>query len=325
MSSMDNSHMSHVTVTVTVSTDIYTSDIYCYNCAPLQNLSTAHPSTVSTNFYTSDIYHYNCAISQTLSTDLKSHPDIHHLGLSVQLVLKLFVCQECKIALTGDSIGNHLHNFHGTGLDIQVDTYKIRQIINEYDLLQEMPVINGPIPQVEGLLLFKDCVKCPTCQIIYSRESLRMHYSRNHPGMIKLKADSLPGIFAQQLNKGANKKLFEVIPCPTPTTSFPISSPQDIIQHLRSDRNNLMEKYHPKDIDARAVSPWLLITGWHVHTQPYNAAELCKLVAIPKNEGRLDKLGNAVQSVLNHAYDIMTITSTLVLQKINSSDPIKNG
>ena len=185
--------------------------------------------------------------------------------------------------------------------------------------------MNSPIPQVEGLLLFKDCIKCPKCDTIYSKESLRMHYSRHHPGMTNIKADSLPRIFAQQLNKGANKKLFEVIPSPTPTTSFSLSSPQDIIQHLRSERNDLIEKYHPKEIDARAVSPWLLSTGWHIHIQPYNTEELCKLIAVPKNEGRLDRLGNAVQSLLSHAYDIMTVTSTLVLQKINTSDPVKDG
>jgi hypothetical protein len=260
-----------------------------------------------------------------LSTALKSHPDIHHLGLLIQLVLKLFVCQTCKIALTGDSIGHHLHNFHNLDKGIQVDASKIKQIIKEYNLLQEMPLINGPIPQVEGLQLFKDCVKCPECDIIYSKVSLRMHYSRQHQGVSNLRADGLPGIFAQQLNKGANKKLFEVIPHPTSTTSFPISSPQNIIQHLRSERNDLIEGYRPKEIDARAVSPWLLATGWHIHTQPYNAEDLCRLVAIPKNEGRLDKLGNAVQNVLDHSYNIMTLTSTLDLQKLNTSDPVKDG
>ncbi|KAF8811512.1 hypothetical protein BYT27DRAFT_7089397, partial [Phlegmacium glaucopus] len=73
------------------------------------------------------------------------------------------------------------------------------------------------------------------------------------------------------------------------------------------------------------VSPWLLATKWHIHTQPYNAEELCKLVAIPKSEGRLDKLVLAVQNILNHAYSIMTVTSTLVLQKLNTSDPGKEG
>lgn len=292
---MDTSHMSHVTV------------------------------TVSTDIYTSDIYRYNYAFLQTLSTSLNSHPDIHHLGILIQPVLKLFVCQTCKIALTGDNIGNHLHNLHDKGLCIQVDTSKIKQIIKEYDLLQEMPIIKGPILQVEGLLLFKNCVKCRECDNIYSRESLRMHYSRDHTGMMNPKANSLTEIFAQQLNKGANKKLFEVIPCPIPTTSYPIPSLQDIIQHLRSKHNDLIEKYHPKDIDAGAISPWLLATGWHIHIQPYKADELCNLIATPKNEGRLDKLGDAVQSLLNHANNIMTVTSTLVLQKINISDPIKDG
>ncbi|KAF8811511.1 hypothetical protein BYT27DRAFT_7252723 [Phlegmacium glaucopus] len=169
---------------------------------------------------------------QTSSTAFRTSPDIHQLGLLIQPTLKLFVCQICKIALTGDNIGNHLHTFHSSGIAIQIDPSKIGQIIKQYGLLQDMPVIQGPIHQVDGLLLFKDYVKCPECQSIYSRESLCMHYSRQHSSTINCRADSLPGIFAQQLNKGANKKLFEVIPHPIPTASLPMTSSKDIIQNL---------------------------------------------------------------------------------------------
>ena len=225
--------------------------------------------------------------------------------------------------MTGNHIGNHLHTCHKNVPAIQVDLAKISDIVAEYNLLQEMPIIHGPVAQFHGLTLWKDYVKCPECGAIYSRESLRSHYSRHH--VSKARPNNLPGIFAQQLNQGANKRLFQVIPYSLPTTSIPISSPNLIIQNLRSRRNDLIEKYSSNELDARAISPWLLSTGWHIHTQPYKAEELCKLVAIPKGEGRLDKLGPAVQSLFEHAYRILSITNILVLQKLNTADPMKGG
>ena len=262
---------------------------------------------------------------QASATTLISHPDIHHLGILIQPVLKLFICQQCQIALTGNNIGHHLHTFHNTTQDIQVNTINIQNIVDEYNLLQEMPIITGPVPQIHGLKLLNNYVKCPQCNNICSRESLRIHYNRQHSDIKNCKINSLPGIFAQQLNHGANKKLFQVIPYPISNISCPTSSPKDIIKNLRSERDNLIQQYYPKDIDARAVSPWLLATGWHIHIQPYDAIELYKLVAMPKNEGRLGKLSYAVQSLLTHAYDLMVVTNTLILQKLNTADPIKDG
>ena len=120
---MDSSHMSQSQSQLA---QISIHLIFITTTGFLQTLTPAHPVTVHTNIYTFDIYHYNCDSSQALSPALKSHPDIHHLGLSIQLVLKLFVCQTCKIALTGDNIGNHLHNFHNIGVGIHVDAFKIR-------------------------------------------------------------------------------------------------------------------------------------------------------------------------------------------------------
>ena len=247
------------------------------------------------------------------------------MGLSIHPDLKLFICQSCKIALTGNNISNHFHNCHSEAQGIQVDVTKINNIVANYKLLQEMPVINGPIPQVDGLALFEDYVKCPECHAIYSRHSLRMHYSRLHSSQKACQANSLPGIFAQQLDQGANKKLFQVIPHAVPLTPTPTLSSHDLIQSLRSSRNDLIKSYCPKNTDARVISPWLLFTGWHIHTQPYKADDLRKLVAMPKNEGRLNKLNTAVQALFQHAYKILAVTDTLVLQKLNTADPMKDG
>ena len=271
---------------------------------------------------TCDSHCFNYIVIQTA---LISHPDIHHLGLFIQPVLKLFICWECKIALTGNNIGQHLHMIHHDIPGIHVNTAKINQIVAQYDILQHMPIIKGPIPEVDGLHLLQDHVQCPECDCIYARDSLRMHYCRQHPSMQNCQANSLPGIFAQRLNQGSHKQLFEVIPHPTPNIPLATLSSCEIIKNLRSGQNDLIEEYYPKEVDARAVSPWLLSTGWHLHVTSYDTQALCKLAAIPKNEERLDKLSNATHGLFQEAYRIMTVTNTLTLQKINTSDPIKDG
>jgi hypothetical protein len=277
---------------------------------------------VGGNFLTFDCYHFNYIVIQTA---LISHPDIHHLGLFIQPVLKLFICSECKIALTGDNIGHHLHTNHHNIPGLHVNTAQIMQIVAQYGILQHMPIIKGPIPQVDGLYLLQDHVQCPECSSIYARDSLRMHYCRQHPSMQNCQANSLPGIFAQRLNQGSHKQLFEVIPHPTPNIPISPLSSSEIIENLRSGRNDLIEECYPKEVDARAVSPWLLSTGWHLHVKSYDTQTLCELAAMPKNEERLDKLSNAIHGLFQEAYRIMTVTNTLTLQKINTSDPIKEG
>jgi hypothetical protein len=159
----------------------------------------------------------------------------------------------------------------------------------------------------------------PKCDNICSRESLRIHYSQQHSGMENCKINSLPGIFAQQLNQGANKRLFQVIPHLKSQTTVPY------IQNLWSKHDNFIQQYFPNDIDAWGVNSWLLATGLHIHIQPYDVTELHKLVSMPKNEERLDKLSHAVQSLLTHGYDLMEVTNTLILQKLNTADPKKDG
>lgn len=132
----------------------------------------------------------------------------------------------------------------------------------------------------------------------------------------------LPGFLAQQLDHGIHKPLFQIIPI-TKTTSTPLNT--TLITRLREQRNKAIRSYVPQDIDARAVSPWLLTTGWHLHVQPFPVAELQRLVESPRKNDPLYKLSNAIDMLFERGLTLLDQTPELILQKLNSPDPQKKG
>ena len=223
------------------------------------------------------------------------------------------------MALTLSTIPDHIYHLHKSS-KIQLDMAELTKVAKEFNIQSEMPKISGPIPRLHGLPLIPNCVRCPYCDKIYGKDSLRMHHSRDHPGTPT--PTSLPTCFAQQLNRNIYKTLFQVIVTPKTTIMTPANT---IIENLRKERDTIIRKYIPHDVDARAVSPWLLATGWHTHVAEYETDELIHLVKVPKNEDHLDKLSKAVLMLLEKGYGYLDQTSEIVLQKLNSADPAKDG
>ncbi|KAH7918103.1 hypothetical protein BV22DRAFT_985743, partial [Leucogyrophana mollusca] len=78
--------------------------------------------------------------------------------------------------------------------------------------------------------------------------------------------------------------------------------------------------------DSRMVSPWLLTTKWHKHTEGHDVDGLRKLVAFPKGEEPATRgLTKAVESYYQAATGLLEHTDELVLQRLNSPDPAKSG
>ncbi|KAG2063025.1 hypothetical protein BDR04DRAFT_953732, partial [Suillus decipiens] len=78
--------------------------------------------------------------------------------------------------------------------------------------------------------------------------------------------------------------------------------------------------------DNRMVSPWLLSTKWHEHTAGHDPATLRKLVEIPKaDDPIMPDLTYAVEQYFESALVILDTTEELILQRLNSPDPLKNG
>lgn len=200
-------------------------------------------------------------------------------------------------------------------------------VAQEYQLVNEMPKITGPVFQYSGLPVLKDCIKCPYCEAVFGVASMSKHHYTQHSSSPTPDFNSLPQIFAQQLNKGQNKTLFEVLVSsilphhPLPNTSISHPLPNTSISHLQNLRNNLVPQYFSKAQDARAVSTWMKFTKWHLHVEPYHGNTLIGLAAMPKKEEPLAKLGAAVTEIYNKGYTAIDNTNTIVLQKLKSDDP----
>jgi len=225
------------------------------------------------------------------------------------------------MALTLSTIPDHIYHLHKAS-KIQLDMAELTKVAEEFNIQSDMPTISGPIPRLHGLALIPNCVRCPYCDKIYGKDSLRMHHSRDHSSIPTPDIASLPTCFAQQLNRGIYKTLFQVIVSPKTVITTPSNT---IVENLRKERDTIIQKYIPHDVDAQAVNPWLLSTGWHTHVAEYETDELIHLVKIPKQENHLDKLSNAVLMLLEKGYGYLDQTSEIVLQKLNSADPAKDG
>ncbi|KAJ7829792.1 hypothetical protein B0H13DRAFT_2372371 [Mycena leptocephala] len=78
--------------------------------------------------------------------------------------------------------------------------------------------------------------------------------------------------------------------------------------------------------NARMISPWLMRTGWHKLLEPYRAYndELIQLVSAP-SEDEFPALHAAVAAYFSEATGLITRTNEVVLQRLNSADPVKDG
>ena len=250
---------------------------------------------------------------------LLCHPDIHPLGLYIHERLKLIYCSACKWVLPPQSVARHISDHHKF-LHVKVNEPQILAMAKHYELEEKLPTIKGPVPQFSGLPLFEGCIKCPICDAIYHRSSMKVHYSNQHPGAPTIDFGSLTEVSAQRLNKGKfGKTLFQVIipaKCPDPITAT-----HSIVDHLRTNRDNLVPEYFSMALDARALSSWMKYTNWHVHVEGYHSSELIALVAMPsKNETLLAKLAEAVTGIYDMGYGFIDDSNILLLQRLKSED-----
>jgi len=249
--------------------------------------------------------------------DLISHHHLQPLGLVIQARLCLIICTTCQSALLAKSVARHFSDKH-KGLHVPVHEERISEIAQTWNLADIMPVIKTPVLKFSGLPLVTGCVKCPICQGVYGCGTMPNHHSQNHSSIPTPDFSQLPEIFAQQLNKGPYKTLFEVL---VPSAHQDPSTSSTVINHLQISCDNLVPQYFSKTLDARALSSWIKYTNWHIHVEPYQTSELIALVAMPqKNETYLAKLEDAVTAIYDAGYGFIGDCNIIVLQKIKSDD-----
>ncbi|KAJ7825006.1 hypothetical protein B0H13DRAFT_1918837 [Mycena leptocephala] len=110
---------------------------------------------------------------------------------------------------------------------------------------------------------------------------------------------------------------------PTPPPSTQRSNPTKSLWDLVLDF--VPKKYHAEGLpNPRMTSPWLMRTGWPKHMVSYceHNKELMQLVSLP-SEDEFPVLREVVASYFSTVTDLIEHTNEVVLQCLNSADPIK--
>lgn len=257
-------------------------------------------------------------ISKSSAQELIYHEDLQPLGLSIQSRLRLMICSHCQSALLPKSVVRHFSDLH-KNIHVQVNEKKILAVAQLWNLCTEMPDVASPTIVFQGLALLEGCIKCPFCERIFSQNTMPSHHSTDHAGIPTPGFNQLVPIYAQKLNNGNHKSLFEVI-VPVPHASAPLSI-NIIIDHLRTSRDNLIPQYFPTTIDPRSLSSWMKYTGWHTFVELHDTSTLIAYVAMPqKHEPTLERLKIAVTSIFNTGYQDIDNTNIIVLQKLKTED-----
>jgi hypothetical protein len=200
-----------------------------------------------------------------------------------------------------------------------VDHLQLQQSLIDLDIVPEFPELCWDIvyDEFSGLTLQEGiyCNECP--KVMGTMGSASTHYSTAHSGIKKPK--DLPIGHYQQLNRGLDRVLFRVIPRSRHATS----SDEMLVATLRAETDKAFtEAIQNSNLNARAVTPWLLSTKWHLHIDGYDPRELMALVK-PLSTREDSRLVDLVHQYYDDATDLIDHTDELTLQHLNTPDPTK--
>lgn len=213
----------------------------------------------------------------------------------------------------------HLRGTHALP-QLKIPDQMLKDICAKYNIPPKLPTITGPVPLIRGLSLVEEGWKCPLCSGIgTTQKSVTKHYTDKHPGL-KLPShwDKVP---VQRLSKmpGHGKSYFEVV-----LPGDQDEDPDLDLRGLRKECDELYDDFKQTEFDPRSVSPWLLSTRWHEHVAKYDWQLLRALVQLPGNtDGDLQYIKATVNVLLDQAMNLIANTPVLALQKLVSSDPVK--
>jgi hypothetical protein len=214
----------------------------------------------------------------------------------------------------------HLKSVHGSGSNTRLDLQKMDHLVDRYSLRQELPIITPgearePYQGLEVLNGLR-CLYCP--KVLGKEDSMKKHHQKNH-----LEEHPTPSQWLschmQQLSArpGQSRQYFEVIPPKTVEAAALDTMIKDLCAKAEATL-----KVDMSSINARSVSPWLLITNWHTHILPYNTEELWRLIAVPK-ETEFPGLKTLIMTYMQEATKKIAYTGELTLQHLNTPNPDK--
>ncbi|KAF8062577.1 hypothetical protein FPV67DRAFT_1421983, partial [Lyophyllum atratum] len=253
-----------------------------------------------------------------MESELLSHTYLSQIGLAVNTRINCLICLSCRVALSSVQVISHFGECHVKS-GVRLDHTKLREAVTEMMInakLPEMP--SQPILELQGLALH-DGMACAICDKVYGKKStISKHHRLHHPD------DPFPkewkSVKAQQLNKSQYKSYFRVNPRTRPATS----PDEEIIAALRQKQIELDGTASVNRLDLRLVSPWLKSTHWLDLVEGKSVPALLALVA-PATEEELPGLVPAVHCLFAKAEEHFDLLPELVLQRLNSPDPAKEG
>ncbi|KAJ7467398.1 hypothetical protein B0H11DRAFT_2046928 [Mycena galericulata] len=253
--------------------------------------------------------------------DLITHPTLQASGLAINTELSLFVCSSCQSAFTMDNVINHLSTAHKLKMkkDVRVPILELgvrANIKKTYPMIESTK--EGTL-QYSGLALKGDLSGCPDCGYTAALTKVQAHIRENpeHTGQL------LTNMYAQVLNTGATKTNIRVIPRPVEKKT-PAGPCAELLEQIH---NFDWRGYQKKEVpNARMISPFLMRTRWHEDMLPYQdrLPEIRELASMPKKT-EFPGLHELIKAYLQKATALLDATDELVLQRLNSADPDKDG
>ncbi|KAJ7021731.1 hypothetical protein C8F04DRAFT_1313341 [Mycena alexandri] len=292
--------------------------------------------------------------------DLVTTRILESVGVAINTELQLYICLPCGSAYTHSNdfrhgILNHLQHEHDSA------TTSTRNHIVErthgFQIMEEYPSIDPAMVArlaFSGIHITMDQFGCLHCPYAASEKVVQKHMREKHEDR---KGKPSSRLCTQVLNSGApgaNTRIRVVeqldddddeppAPASSPLTqltptqggaSTPNPSPPPSTQRPTPAKSlrDLVSNFDPKDYraeelpNARMISPWLMRNGWHKHLEPYRKHddELIRLASVPSDD-EIPGLRKAVASYFTEATNLIEHTNEVVLQRLNSADPNKDG
>lgn len=240
------------------------------------------------------------------------------LGFAVNPDLRLLICLACEIALLPDSAQTHCSRAH-KGSKIKINVVQFTEAIEKCDVQDELPII----PEGEDILLFSGLrlqkgIQCCECSKIMGTEGSMMQHYKQHRGIPMPK--NLEMAHCQQFNNapGPGRNMFRVVEKTDVASKTP---DHDLIKAIRKETDSNINRMTNTD-NARGVSPWLLSSEWHLHTEGLSTTNLKRHIETPKKE-ELPRLAKLTSKYYEENTGLIDLTDELVLQYLNSPNPGK--
>jgi hypothetical protein len=202
---------------------------------------------------------------------------------------------------------------------MKLDVQKINALVEDQQLTKDLPTVHfeEPVIPFEGLKVHPG-LRCVYClKVTGNQETMIKHHCAEH-GKDHSTPKTWPTCHMQRLTSAGGKHC----------GYWQVESPQrdevsieSMLQELQIEAMGTI-KVDMRAVNARSVSPWLLATGWHLHTQGYKTQELLDLISIPK-EREFPGLRALVKRYMIQATDLIDSTDDLCLQHLNTADPAK--